>query len=476
MAYHFIWRDHHVRAKSIYDPRRLANIKSTAAGRLRKLLTVSSSLGAICVDAMIGIDETAFYIDGWVRDEEGPMTSLVAISPEGERTELIQRIFRYRRADLAESFGPLGEDATKAFAFASFFELGRPSTASTGWVLQGRNSNEAKRTIEVPPVVRETERVWDAILARMIYERPAEYELSTHHVFPAISRLQKRLQASAKVDSIQEFGKATARPQVSIVVALYRRIELLEQQLCEFAKDPELHEADIVYVLDSPDVAEQVLHGARHLFEIYGVPFRLVFLERHVGFAGATTSGAAAARGQLLLFLHSDVLPVSPGWLGKMRSFYEATPRVGVLAPKLLFEDGTIQDAGVSFVRPPGSSFWESVRPYVGLHGSFEAARVARRVPAVGGACLMVHNKLFEHHGGLRGQYLQPENEAVDLALRLIQGGLNNWYIPDVELYHLQARVSLAGVSSLNARYDSWLHSVLWNCDITTMDLAQGDR
>jgi GT2 family glycosyltransferase len=70
---------------------------------------------------------------------------------------------------------------------------------------------------------------------------------------------------------------------------------------------------DLVYVLDSPELAEQAVQQAEGLARMYAVPFRLVLLRRNLGFADANNVGASYARGRLLLLLNSDVLPDRPG-------------------------------------------------------------------------------------------------------------------------------------------------------------------
>ena len=151
-------------------------------------------------------------------------------------------------------------------------------------------------------------------------------------------------------------------------------------------------------MLDSPEQAERAATTRRRpVSPIYGVPFRVAVLERNAGFAGANNAGAALARGRLLLLLNSDVLPDRPGWLGAMRDFYDATPDIGALGPKLLYEDDSIQHAGMYFHQPPGL---DGVGQRALLQG--HAPQPARRrtspapVPAVTGACMMIDRELYE--------------------------------------------------------------------------------
>jgi GT2 family glycosyltransferase len=192
------------------------------------------------------------------------------------------------------------------------------------------------------------------------------------------------------------------------------------------------------------------------------VPFSVVTLERNGGFSAVNNVGASLARGRLLLLLNSDVFPDRPGWLAKMTAFYDSTPDIGALGPKLLYEDDSLQHAGVFFSPLTGTTVWENRHYFKGLHRHLPAANVPRRVPAVTGACMMIDSGLYERLGGLRGVYVQGDYEDSDLCLRLIDAGYENWYLPDVELYHLEGQSYALAERQLNARYNTWLHTRLW--------------
>jgi GT2 family glycosyltransferase len=192
------------------------------------------------------------------------------------------------------------------------------------------------------------------------------------------------------------------------------------------------------------------------------MPFRVVILKRNAGFSGANNAGASLARGRLLLLLNSDVLPDEPGWLGVMVRFYDNTPGIGALAPKLIYEDESIQHAGLYFHRQANSRFWETEHYYKGLHRSLPAANASRIVPAVTAACMLINRNLYNELGGLRTMYVQGGYEDTDLCLRLIEAGHNNWYLPDATLYHLEGQSYPVKLRELTDKYNRWLHTRLW--------------
>jgi GT2 family glycosyltransferase len=344
--------------------------------------------------------------------------------------------------------------------------LATPSYLSNGWTVEMRNAAGTAVEAVVPSVVRGPLAVRDIILADLALEHRTREDLMLHHVFPAVSRLQARHQKTVEIVSVEQYGDPVDAVDISIIIPLYGRLDFLEQQLAQFVHDPQIRQADLIYVLDSPELSDALRDTAAQLAQLYRVPFRVVTLRRNAGFAGANNMGASVAHGRLLLLLNSDVLPDRAGWLGKMVAFYDSTPRIGALGAKLLYEDDSLQHAGMYFSRLAGTSLWENRHYFKGLHRSLPAANVARPVPAVTGACTLIQRSLYQEIGGLQGAYVQGDYEDSDLCLRLIEEGYENWYLPEAELYHLEGQSYALGARQLNGRYNTWLHTHLWGGQI----------
>jgi GT2 family glycosyltransferase len=162
------------------------------------------------------------------------------------------------------------------------------------------------------------------------------------------------------------------------------------------------------------------------------------------------------------VLLNSDVIPDSPGWVSSLSHFYDATPSIGALGPKLLYEDGSLQHAGLYFDRGPDATLWTNLHYFKGLDSDFAPANVTRPVPAVTGACLMIERALWDDVGGLNCAYVQGGYEDSDLCLRLLEAGRDNWYLPHVELHHLEDQ-SFPSEARRNATaYNTWLQTHLW--------------
>jgi GT2 family glycosyltransferase len=445
---------------------RLHSIRDALRERLPACVISETQPYGLNIDRILAVDDRAFYLEGWLHDAGTAVTRVTAVSPEGQSAEMLGRMYRYHRADVASFFAPNGAHEPGRDGFLCFVELGAPSLLSEGWLVEMETVDGVAVQVVAPPVTRDTTAVRDAILNTPELHRLPDDDLMADHVYPAISRIQARI-GDPKVDRIVEFGDPPGNPDVSIVVPIYKRLEHLEMQLAEFVRDPDISVADLIYVLDSPEQSEEFLDRAAQLTPLYRVPFRVAVLEKNAGFAGANNVGASVGRGRLLLLLNSDILPDKPGWLSRMRDFYDSVPHIGALGAKLLYEDDSIQHAGMYFHRSPGSNVWHDAHYYKGMHRSLAAANIVRSVPLVSGACLMIDRTLYEELGGLRTIYVRGDYEDSDLCLRLIDNGRENWYLPEVELYHLEGQsysvtADQAGHRYTANRYNAWVHTHLW--------------
>jgi GT2 family glycosyltransferase len=456
--------------KGIGVNRRLAELNELLRERLPFCEIGRQSAHGLAVEVLLAVDPRTFYARGWFASRDAPAVRLTAVSPEGSRVELLPRVYRHARPDVGDLYGDAPhEELVKQSGFAVCFELDTPSLLDSGWVFELEDAAADGVETVGPPVVRERLAVRNTILGDLVLEPPYEQEFLAEHVHPAITRVQEENAAAAELAEVRAYGEPVQAPDVSIVVPLYGRADLIEHQLAQFAHDPDLRDVDLVYVLDSPELARSLDYDARQLFELYRIPFRVAVLRRNVGYSAANNLGASIARGRLLLLLNSDVLPDRPGWLDVLLRFHDATPAVGALGAKLLYEDDTIQHAGIHFVRDPSTQLWGNEHRFKGAHRSLGAANLPERVDAVTGACLLISRELYQAIGGLRAVYVQGDFEDSDLCLRLTRQGFENWYLPEAELYHLEGQSYAAPLRGLTSRYNAWLHTWLHGAQIEAL-------
>jgi GT2 family glycosyltransferase len=426
------------------------------------------------IGAIARVDERTFFVRGWTRDDQAPIVRLDAISPEGTRTPILERLFRVPRPDLEELFRGAPKPVAKP-GFVCFFEVANPSRLAEGWVFELENAAGVGIEAGSPPAAVDPLAVRDTILGELVRERRVDTPLMDQLV-PAVVRLQETLGERVEVEEVEQFGAAPADPDASVVIPLYRRVDLMEHQLAQFANDPELGAADLIFVLDSPELAPELLPRVADLHELYRVPFRLAILSRNAGFAVASNEGAGLARGRMLALLNSDVLPAAPGWLSALVQAYDSIPEAGAVGPKLLYDDDSIQHAGMEFRRHSASGGWELAHAYKGLHRDFGPADLRRVMPALSGACLLTERELYTELDGFSADYVKGGYEDADLCMRIQEHGLETWYVPEVELYHLEGRSYVPSESDMSSRYNAWLHDQRWRGRVEAMADSQGVR
>jgi GT2 family glycosyltransferase len=423
----------------------------------------AGNMEGFSVEALVRVSARDFYVEGWICDAESVAVRLTAVSPEGARAELISHLHRYDRPDVQAFFKPtIGAEASANFGFICFFKLDEPSRLPTGWVFEMETASGAEMEVAAPPVVTGDDRIRAKLLGDLGREGGDSHDLRSLHISPALSTLQAQRGARVRVEHEATFGQQPSRPQVSVIVPLYGRVDLMEHQVVQFAGDREMHRAELIYVLDSPERRSDVIAGAERLYRLYGLPMRVLVLSENAGFSLANNLAASLAGGRLLVLLNSDVLPRHPGWVTQMAELYDSLDRPGAAGPMLLYEDDSLQHAGLYFDRPAASRLWSNEHYFKGLHMDLPAANIPREVPAVTAACLMVDAELYRQVGGLSGAYVQGDYEDSDLCLRLRDAGRRNWYLPQVRLYHLEAQSYPSSARNVNREYNRWLFNETW--------------
>ncbi len=296
---------------------------------------------------------------------------------------------------------------------------------------------------------------------------------------PALQDIERRLGKTIEVDSTKDYSLSETTPLVSIVIPLYKVLDFLRFQLSGMATDPWLvANAEIIFVLDSPEIQDETEHMLGGLHLLHGLPMKLVIMNRNSGYARACNAGARFARGAVLVMLNSDVVPKGPGWLQVLSRPLLENSRLGAIGPKLLFEDGSLQHAGLYFGRDQ-RGIWLNHHFNKGMPGDYAPAQQAREVPGVTGACLVTRRAIYERVGGFTEDYIIGDYEDSDLCLKIRRLGLQITYEPAACLYHFERRSIrrsqdyMRGVAS---QYNSWLHTQRWEDDITDLMANQVGR
>ncbi len=231
-------------------------------------------------------------------------------------------------------------------------------------------------------------------------------------------------------------------------------------------------------MLDYPEHKELLLKKLRDLSLLYRFPVRLAVMSTNGGYARATNAGASLAKSGQLVLMNSDVAPVTKGWLPAMLNAYNNAHdnKIGIIGPKLLYEDGGLQHAGMYFEIDTKYAFYGNKHYFKGYPSGFAAANVSRTVPAVTGACMMLSRDLYKQLNGLSTDYVVGDFEDSDLCLRAYKAGYNSYYLASVEMYHFERQSMNQVAEDANARFNlnASIHAERWGRVIDEVMSAHG--
>ncbi|WP_414475690.1 glycosyltransferase family 2 protein [Microvirga sp. M2] len=411
-------------------------------------------------------------VTGWYRDPVDLFAGIDALGPSEGAWDLTQHLHRFP----VEVAGPTRETRVPATGFAVL----APARAASAPILQPRFRLRLKSGAHHPliPHLQPADPV-DARAAalRSVPPQHVDEAVLSNVLAPVIADLHDQARRRVGSPTVQTIGKQILRPKVSVIVPLYKALDFLRFQIASFATDPWFRaNAELIYVLDSPEQAQEVEHllGGFHL--IYGLPMILAVMERNGGYARANNVGVSLARGDVLALVNSDIIPTAPGWLQTLAARVSGRRRgIGAVGPKLLFEDGSIQHAGMYFSKDHRGR-WLNQHFHKGMPRDYAPACEDRIVPAVTGACLVTPKSVFEAVGGFTEDYVIGDYEDSDLCLKITMTDRKIAYSPDIELYHLERKsMSLSSeyMRGIAWQYNCALHTERWS-DLMTSIMQAG--
>jgi GT2 family glycosyltransferase len=409
------------------------------------------------------------FLRGWLRDPLDLVAEATLVTPAGEQPVAAAALHRILRPDLNAMLAKANHrDSNPRPGFVA--HLPDPSG---GLCLQPtlRLTLRSGATVDLVPPLRPLPAATarDAVLSSILPQE-AVGTLLADCLVPATTALHRAARAERGTEHVRRFGTPHPRPAVSILVPLYRQLGFLRFQLGAFAADPACRAADIVLALDSPEQESEVEHLLRGLHHLHDLPMTLVVMERNGGFSAATNAAARHARGKVFLLLNSDVVPQRPGWLAALTAA-RSRARAAAATAKLLFDDGSLQHAGMYYERDT-DGMWFNRHYHKGMPRNWPGADRPRRVPGGTGAALLVERRAFEAVGGLCEDYVVGDYEDSDLCLRLQEAGGAIWYAPEAEMYHFERRsIALhAGYQrTLACQFNRHLHHGRWDGAMTAL-------
>ncbi|MHB9111235.1 MAG: glycosyltransferase family 2 protein [Thermoleophilia bacterium] len=209
---------------------------------------------------------------------------------------------------------------------------------------------------------------------------------------------------------------APARPEVSVIIPLYNAADMITLVLEALYRSTS-KDFEIVIVNDcSTDNSLEVL---KDLIKKY--PFRLIDFPENRGVSKARNAGAAAARGEIILFIDADCI-VLPDTIER--------------AVKALRKGESICVGG-TYTREPWDKDFFSIFQSLYIH---HVETKVEHPDYIATHCMAIWKKTYDEFGGFKEDYFighAASVEDVELSHRLIKAGYQLSRPSDIQVQHI---------------------------------------
>lgn len=228
--------------------------------------------------------------------------------------------------------------------------------------------------------------------------------------------------------------KLTEKPLVSVIIPNKDHLDDLTRCLESMENVNNYHNVEYI-VVENNSVLEDTFAGYKELEKKYGDKFKLVKWDGIFNYSAINNFGARYAKGEYILLLNNDTSVIEPDSLRCMLAQCQRA-EVGIVGAKLLYDDDTVQHAGViiGYQGVAGHAFTG-----IGddVYGYFARAVLSQELSAVTAACLLTKRSVFDEVGGLDESFEVAFND-IDYCMKVRAAGYKIIYDPHAKLHHYE--------------------------------------
>lgn len=232
---------------------------------------------------------------------------------------------------------------------------------------------------------------------------------------------------------------------ISVIIVSWNAKEVLSKCLSALERELKNHQAEVIVVDNaSTDGSKE------HVREEYP-DVQLICNSDNLGFAKANNIGIKRSHGKYIFFINSDAI-VKEGCIERMCAYMDQHPEIGMLGPKILNPDSTLQPSCMGlptlwnvFCRALAlDSLFSKSRLFCGRLMNYWPHDAVRHVEVLNGCFWMVRREALEEIGLLDENFFFY-GEDVDWCKRYHDSRWEIVFFPEAEAIHY------GGVSSANA-------------------------
>lgn len=222
---------------------------------------------------------------------------------------------------------------------------------------------------------------------------------------------------------------------LSIIVVNYNTKDLLVDCIDSIKKEGSNLKKEIIVIDNaSQDDSKAYLESTQFKKSGKNLKTKTILNKKNLGFSKANNKGIKIAKGKYILLLNSDT-KVKKGALDELIKFVRQTTEAGVVGPRLLNPDGSVQGSCFNF-----PSFQNAIREYfLGQKGAFGKYAPKENYPivvdAVVGAAFLITPQALQNVGLLDEKYFFYY-EDLDYCRRVKKQGMKVYYLPSSQIIH----------------------------------------
>jgi len=241
-------------------------------------------------------------------------------------------------------------------------------------------------------------------------------------------------------------------PLVSIIIPFRDKLNLLNDCL-----DSILNKTDYLnYEIILADIRSQEPETVKYIQNLIKEHKRIthVKIDMDFNFSAINNYAVSKCNGEYILFLNNDTEVISRSWLTEMVMEAQG-PKVGVVGAKLLYENDTVQHAGVLYGL--GHVAGHAFRHLSDSDsGHMDRASLTQEYLTVTGACLLTKRTLFDGVKGFDEVNLAIAYNDVDFCLKIYELGFKIIFTPYAKLYHFESKTRVSDLSKIESvRYSN---------------------
>ncbi len=225
-------------------------------------------------------------------------------------------------------------------------------------------------------------------------------------------------------------------PKVSVIIPTKDHVDLLKQDIDSIEELTTYKDYEII-VLDNNSEKEESFKYFEEVQKQYSnVTVHKAAFE--FNWSKLNNYGMTLAKGDVYVFMNNDMKLITPDWLERLA---EKAMRddVGIVGGLLLYEDDTIQHAGVVVgIQGWADHIYKGMKP-VHYGSPYVSPMVTRNVTACTGALMAISKKVIEKIGGFDEDFIICGSD-IEICIRAYLRGYVNIYDPHIKLYHYESK------------------------------------